>query len=67
MVDAGDVGGGLMADGALVVCGGHGTVLLEAAEAVFRGIAVFVCRGVGVRLLLRLVLYYAGWVSAEGA
>ncbi len=46
VVDAGDVGGGLVADGELVVLGGQGPVLLELAEAALHRIAVLVRRRV---------------------
>ena len=40
VIDAGDVGGGLVADGEFVVPGGHSPVLLELAEAAIYGVAV---------------------------
>ena len=42
MVDAGDVGGCLVAHGELVVTGGETSVLLEVAEAALDGVAVLV-------------------------
>jgi hypothetical protein len=39
-VDRGDVDGGVVADGELVVAGGHGPVALESADAAFDGVAL---------------------------
>jgi len=39
LVDGGDVHGGFVADGGLVVAGGDGAVALEPADAAFHGVA----------------------------
>jgi hypothetical protein len=44
-VDCGDMGGGLVADGQLVVAGGDGAVALEPADAAFHGVALLVQLG----------------------
>jgi hypothetical protein len=41
-VDRGDVNGGFVADGQLVVAGGDGAVALEPADAALHGVACFV-------------------------
>jgi hypothetical protein len=41
-VDRGDVHGGFVADGELVVAGCHGAVALEPADAAFDGVALLV-------------------------
>jgi hypothetical protein len=45
-VDGGDVDGGFVADGEFVVPGGQGPVALEAADAAFDGVPLFVDLGV---------------------
>lgn len=46
VVDPGDVDGGLVAHGELVVADGQGSVVLEVTEAAFHGAAVLVRHGV---------------------
>ena len=46
VVDPGDVDGGLVAHGELVVAGGQGSVVLDVTEAAFHGVTVFVRHGV---------------------
>jgi hypothetical protein len=42
LVDGGDGQGGLVADGALVVTGGHGAELFELVDAALHGVALAV-------------------------
>ena len=45
-VDDCDVDGGFVADGELLVAGGDGAVALEAVDAAFDGVALFVVFGI---------------------
>ena len=69
VVDPGDVDGGLVAHGELVVADGQGSVVLEVTEAAFHGAAVLVRHGVeGRRRPPRepLARRWAAWSAVTG-